>query len=144
VGETLARSAGRFPFPSSAGPGLSLSGLPFWPAQSFSTAGANLVMEVLTPNFTSGCGHFDWTDAEEPLFAPAGWSSSVQVGVMLYLNIDLLLANRLFRSRGKRALCRRAATVRHVVTLGMTVGEIFAPTMYQMYARGDIDGLAFI
>jgi membrane protein EpsK len=60
---------------------------------------------------------------------------------MLYLNIDLLLANRLFgpEQAGRYAAVLALPTL--LRSLASAVGGIFAPTMYHIYARGDIDGL---
>jgi len=86
---------------------------------------------------------FRLDDAEEPVqhrrlgHRQSGWRHVVS-------HIDLLLANRLFGpvESGRYAAVLQLSAM--LSTLGMTVGEIFAPTMYQMYARGDIDGLAVI
>jgi membrane protein EpsK len=60
---------------------------------------------------------------------------------MLYLNIDLLVANRLFgpEQSGRYAVVLQLAVL--LRSLSIAVGGIFAPTMYHLYARGDIDGL---
>jgi membrane protein EpsK len=107
----------------------------------FSTVGAIWLWKVLTPSLHLQWRGFDWTMLKS-LSSTGGWVIVSQVGVMLYMNIDLLLANRLFgpAESGRYAAVLQMSAM--LSTLGMTVGEIFAPTMYQMYARGDIDGLA--
>jgi membrane protein EpsK len=71
-----------------------------------------------------------------------GWVIVTQIGVMLYLNIDLLVANRLFGpvESGRYAAVLAMPTL--LRSLGISVGEIFAPTMYQKYARGNFEELA--
>ncbi len=105
-----------------------------------STIGMVWLWKVLTPSLSISLGKFDWTLFRN-LCGTGGWVIISQLGVMLYLNIDLLLANRLFgpEQGGRYAAVLALPTL--LRSLAIAVGGIFAPTMYHIYARGDIDGL---
>src|SRR3989454_270147 len=105
-----------------------------------STIGMVWLWNVLTPSLRISLGKFDWTMFRN-LCSTGGWVIISQLGVMLYLNIDLLLANRLFgpEQGGRYAAVLALPTL--LRSLATAVGGIFAPTMYHIYARGDIDGL---
>lgn len=105
-----------------------------------SAIGVVWLWKVLTPTLRISLAQFDWKMLRE-LCCTGGWVIVSQVGVMLYLSIDLLIANRLFgpeQSGRYAAVLQLPALLR---ALGLAVGGIFAPTMYHIYARGDIDGL---
>jgi membrane protein EpsK len=106
-----------------------------------STVGAIWIWKVLTPGLRVRLRDFDWTMMKS-LCHTSGWIIVSQIGLLLYVNIDLVVANRLFgpAESGRYAAVLQLPTL--LRTLGMTVGEIFAPTMYQIYARGDFVGLA--
>lgn len=105
-----------------------------------STIGMVWLWRVLTPTLRINLGKFDWAMLRN-LSSTGGWVIVSQLGVMLYLNIDLLLANRLFgpEQGGRYAAVLQLPTL--LRSLAVAVGGIFAPTMYHIYARGDIDGL---
>ncbi len=106
-----------------------------------STFGAIWFWRVLTPSLHVRLRDFHWATLKS-LCGTGGWVIVSQIGVMLYLNIDLLVANRLFGpadSGRYAAVLQLPALLR---ALCIAVGEIFAPTMYQMYARGDLRDLA--
>lgn len=106
-----------------------------------STLGAIWFWKALTPELRVRPSDFDWTMLKS-LCGTGGWVIISQVGVMLYMNIDLVVANRLF---GPGESGRYAAVLQLpalLTTLGITVGEIFAPTMYKKYARGNFTELA--
>ena len=105
-----------------------------------STVGMVWLWKVLTPSLRISLGQFDWTMFRN-LCSTGGWVLISQLGVMLYLNIDLLLANRMFgpEQGGRYAAVLALPTL--LRSLASAVGGIFAPTMYHIYARGDIDGL---
>src|SRR5947208_2426286 len=105
-----------------------------------STIGMVWLWKVLTPSLRISLGKFDWTLFRN-LCGTGGWVIISQLGVMLYLNIDLLLANRMFgpEQGGRYAAVLALPTL--LRSLASAVGGIFAPTMYHIYARGDIDGL---
>jgi membrane protein EpsK len=96
--------------------------------------------KTLTPGLRIRPDLFDWTMLRN-LCSTGGWVIISQLGVMLYLNIDLLVANRLFgpeQSGRYAAVLQLPALLRLLAT---AVGGIFPPTMYHLYARGDFDGL---
>jgi membrane protein EpsK len=105
-----------------------------------STIGMVRLWKVLTPSLRISLGAFDWTMFRN-LCGTGGWVIISQLGVMLYLNIDLLLANRLFgpEQGGRYAAVLALPTL--LRSLAAAVGGIFAPTMYHIYSQGDIDGL---
>ena len=95
---------------------------------------------VLTPTLHLTIRQFDWKMLKA-ISATGGWATISQLGGMLYLNIDLVLANRLF---GAEAGGQYAAVLQLpylLTSLSLAVGGIFPPTTYQLYARGDIGAL---
>src|SRR6266516_2157412 len=105
-----------------------------------STIGMVWLWKVLTPSLRISLGKFDWTLFRN-LCGTGGWVIISQLGVMLYLNIDLLLANRLFGPEQGGRYAAVLALPSLLRSLAIAVGGIFAPTMFHIYARGDIDGL---
>ncbi|HXA44022.1 MAG TPA: oligosaccharide flippase family protein [Candidatus Angelobacter sp.] len=106
-----------------------------------STIGAVRFWRVLTPALHIRFRDFEWT-VMKSLCHTSGWIVVSQIGLFLYASIDLVVANRLF---GPEQSGRYAAVMQLSVllcTLGMTVGQIFAPTMYQKYAGGNFEELA--
>jgi membrane protein EpsK len=101
-----------------------------------SLVGMIVIWRKLTPALRIRLSDFDWTMLKN-LCSTGGWVLVSQCGVMLYLNIDLLVANRLFgpeESGRYAAVLQLPAILRSIC---IAVGGIFAPTMFQMYARGD-------
>ena len=95
---------------------------------------------VLTPTLRVQLSNFDWAMLKN-LCSTGGWVIVSQLGVLLYLNIDLLVANRLFGAeRGGQyaAVLQLPALLR---SLSIAVGGIFAPTMFHIYARGELEEL---
>jgi membrane protein EpsK len=95
---------------------------------------------TLTPSLKISWRLFDWAMLWD-LCRTGGWVIVSQVGVMLYLNIDLLVANHLF---GAEQSGRYAAVLQLpflLRSLSLAVGGVFAPTMFHIYARDDIAGL---
>jgi membrane protein EpsK len=106
-----------------------------------STIGTVWLWKTLTPGLQIRLSDFDWSILRG-LCSTGGWVIVSQIGVMLYLNIDLVLANRLFgaeQSGRYAAVLQLPALLR---TLAIAAGEIFAPTMFYIYAQGDFKGLA--
>ena len=64
---------------------------------------------VLTPTLHITPRDFDWGTLRA-ISATGGWATVSQLGGMLYLNIDLVLANRLFGADVGWTVCGRAAT----------------------------------
>ena len=64
-----------------------------------------------------------------------------QIGAILYLNIDVLVANRLFgpEQSGKYAAILQLPYL--IRLLGTTVAAVFSPTVLFYFARNDLDGL---
>jgi membrane protein EpsK len=92
---------------------------------------------VLTPSLRIRLSDFDWSMLKS-LASTGGWVIVSQLGVLLYLNIDLLVANRLFgaeQSGRYAAVLQLPALLRSV---SIAVGGIFAPTMFHIYAGGDV------
>src|SRR6185503_14745396 len=105
-----------------------------------STIGMVWLWKVLTPSLGISLGKFDWTLFRN-LCSTGGWVIISQLGVILYLNIDLLLANRLFGPEQAGRYAAVLALPALLRSLATAVGGIFPPTMYHIYSRGDIDGL---
>lgn len=105
-----------------------------------STIGTIWLWKALTPDLRVRLGLFDWKLLKD-LCGTGGWALVSQLGLMLYLNIDLLLANRFFgpEQGGRYAAVLLLPTL--LRTVSTAVGGIFPPTMYQLYARGDTDEL---
>ncbi|HTL58619.1 MAG TPA: oligosaccharide flippase family protein [Candidatus Limnocylindrales bacterium] len=102
--------------------------------------GTILAWRSLTPTLFVSWRLFDWGMLRK-LCHTGGWVVVSQIGVMLYLNIDLLVANRLFGAEqsGKYAAVLQLPFL--LRSLSLAVGGVFAPTMFHIYARDDIGGL---
>jgi membrane protein EpsK len=106
-----------------------------------STIGAVWFWRALTPDLHIRFRDFEWTMMKS-LCHTSGWIIVSQIGLLLYVNIDLVVANRLFGPEDSGRYAAVLALPTLLRTLGMTVGEIFAPTMYQKYAGGNFEELA--
>jgi len=95
---------------------------------------------ILTPTLYISWRLFDWAMLRK-LSHTGVWVIVSQIGVMLYLNIDLLVANRLFgpEQSGKYAAVLQLPFL--LRSLSLAVGGVFAPTMFHIYARDDISTL---
>lgn len=105
-----------------------------------SATGAIVLWRVLTPSLHLSLRAFDWTILKE-LTTTGAWVIVNQLGAILYLSIDLLVANRMF---GAEAGGRYAAVLQLpllIRTVGTTIGGVFSPTIVYYYARQDADGL---
>jgi len=141
VGETLARVGLVVLLFLVFAPRIEYVGAAILASTIISTFGAMWIWKVLTPNLRVRLRDFDWATLKG-MCSTGGWVIVSQIGMMLYMNIDLLVANRLFgpaESGRYAAVLQLPALLR---ALGMAVGEIFAPTMYQKYARGNLEELA--
>jgi membrane protein EpsK len=105
-----------------------------------STIGMVWLWKFLTPTLRISLGSFDWSLFRN-LCSTGGWVIISQLGVILYLNIDLVLANRLFGPEQAGRYAAVLALPALLRSLATAVGGIFPPTMYHIYSRGDIDGL---
>jgi membrane protein EpsK len=105
-----------------------------------SSAGAVWLWKVLTPTLRVDLRCFDFRILRE-LTTTGGWVVINQIGAILYLSIDLIVANRMFGAElgGKyAAILQLPALIR---TLGSAIGSVFSPTVLFHYARQDLDGL---
>jgi membrane protein EpsK len=141
VGETLTRVGLVAVLFFAVAPRVEYVGAAIFAGTVVSLAGAIWFWKVLTPSLHVRLGDFCWPTLRG-MCHTGGWVIVSQIGVMLYVNIDLLVANRLFGpgESGRYAAVMQVPAL--LSTLGMTVGEIFAPTMYQKYARGNLEELA--
>src|SRR5260221_6422389 len=105
-----------------------------------SSFGAVWLWKVLTPTLRLNPRHFDWSILRE-LVSTGGWVIINHIGAILYLSIDLLVANRLFGAEqgGKYAAVLQLPLL--IRTLGSTIAAVFAPTVLYHYAQNDLDGL---
>ena len=141
VGETLTRVGLVVCLFLLVAPRLEYIGMAILAGTVVSTVGMIKLWKVLTPTLSINLHSFDWK-LLKALCCTGGWVLVSQLGLMLYLNIDLLLANRLF---GPELSGRYAAVLQVPILLRtgcIAVGGIFPPTMYYLYAQGDTDGLA--
>jgi membrane protein EpsK len=105
-----------------------------------SSIGAVILWRLLTPTLSINLRMFDWSILRQ-LTSTGGWVVVNHIGAILYMSIDLLVANRLL---GAEATGRYAAIGQISVlirTLGSTVAAVFNPTVLYYYARKDFDGL---
>ena len=95
----------------------------------------------LTPTLSISISHFT-RKAFQSLFSTGGWIAINLVGSILYLNIDLLVVNRMF---GPEPAGRYAAILQWSIllrTLAGVVAILFGPTILYYYTRHDIEGLS--
>ncbi|HKS38688.1 MAG TPA: oligosaccharide flippase family protein, partial [Verrucomicrobiae bacterium] len=106
-----------------------------------SAAGAVWLWRRLTPMLRIQIRDFDWR-VLKGLASTGGWVIVNHVGAILYLGIDLLVANRLFGAETGGKYAAVLALPMLIQTLGATIGGVFNPTGIYYYARQDIAGLA--
>jgi membrane protein EpsK len=105
-----------------------------------SAVGSIWLWRRLTPTLRIGLRDFDW-GVLKSLTSTGGWVIVSQLGVILYLGIDLLVANRLFGAELAGKYAAVLALPMLIRTLGATIGIVFQPTATYYYARQDNDGL---
>ena len=140
VGETLTRVGLVVCLFLMVSPRVEYIGIAILAGTVVSTVGMIKLWKILTPTLSIRIGEFDWKLLRE-LCGTGWWVIVSQLGLMLYLNIDLLLANRLF---GAEQSGRYAVVLQLPMLLRagcIAVGGIFPPTMYRLYARGETDEL---
>jgi membrane protein EpsK len=105
-----------------------------------STIGAIWLWKVLTPTLSIRRADFD-RGILRNLASTGGWVVINQIGAILYLNIDILVANRLFgpEQSGKYAAMLQLPYL--IRLLGTTIAAVFSPTILYYFARNDVDGL---
>jgi len=105
-----------------------------------SAASAVWLWKRLTPTLRIALQDFDWTVLRS-LTHTGGWAIVNQLGAILYMGIDLVVANRLFGAELAGRYAAVLALPMLIRTLGATIGMVFNPTATYHYARKDIDGL---
>lgn len=102
--------------------------------------GAIWLWKVLTPSLQVDRQQFDW-GVLRTLTGTGGWVVINHIGAILYLSIDLLVANRLFGAEEAGKYAAVLALPLLVRTLGSTISAVFSPTVLFHYARKNFDGL---
>ncbi|HEY5914229.1 MAG TPA: polysaccharide biosynthesis protein [Verrucomicrobiae bacterium] len=140
VGEVLVRVGLVVALFYALSPSINFVGFGIFTGTVVSAAGAVWLWRVLTPSLRVNLRHFDWGILRE-LTGTGGWVVINHVGAILYLSIDLLVANRLFGAEqgGRYAAVLQLPLL--IRTLGSTIGAVFSPTVLYYYARRDLDGL---
>jgi membrane protein EpsK len=105
-----------------------------------SAVGSFWLWRRLTPTLRIALRDFDWAVLKD-LTRTGGWVVLSQLGAILYLGIDLLMANHLFGAELAGKYAAVLALPMLIRTLGATIGIVFQPTATYYYARKDIDGL---
>lgn len=121
-------------------PRVSYVGFSILCGTAVSTVGAVWLWKILTPTLRVRPGDFD-RDILRNLANTGGWVVINQIGAILYLQIDILVANRLFGAElsGKYAALLQLPYL--IRLLGTTVAAVFSPTVLYYFARNDVDGL---
>jgi membrane protein EpsK len=140
VGEVLSRVGLVIILFYAIAPSINYVGLAIFSGTVVSSVGAFWLWKVLTPTLPMVPGQFDWQILRE-LPGTGGWVVINHIGAILYLSIDLLLANRMFGAEqsGKYAAVLQLPLL--IRTVGSTIGAVFSPTVLFYYARQDLDGL---
>jgi len=121
-------------------PRVSYVGFGIFCGTAVSSLGAIWLWRVLTPTLRLRPRDFD-RDVLRNLANTGGWVIINQIGAILYLQIDVLVANRLF---GPEQSGRYAAMLQLpylIRLLGTTIAAVFSPTVLYHFARNDVDGL---
>jgi membrane protein EpsK len=105
-----------------------------------SVVGAVWLWRQLTPTLRIVLHDFDWAVLKN-LASTGGWVIVNQLGAILYLGIDVVVANRLFNAELAGKFAAVLALPLLIRTLGVTIGAVFSPTATYYYARRDTDGL---
>jgi membrane protein EpsK len=140
AGETLVRVGLVMALFTFVAPRIEYVGIALLVGNSVALLGTIWCWRVLTPTLSVQWRAFDWGMLKR-LCSTGGWVVVSQIGVMLYLNIDLVVANNLF---GAEQGGRYAAVLQLpflIRSFSLAVGGVFAPTTFHIYARDDIAGL---
>jgi len=121
-------------------PRVSYVGLGIFCGTVVSSLGAVWLWKILTPSLRLQPRDFDRSMLGN-LASTGGWVIINQIGAILYLNIDILVANRLFgpEQSGKYAAIMQLPYL--IRLLGTTVVAVFSPTVLYYFARNDLNGL---
>jgi len=140
AGETVTRVGLVIMFFSLIGPRIEYVAVGALVGTLFAFWGAVRLWKRLTPNLRIRVSQFD-----RPILGSmartGGWILVNQVGAVVLLSMDLLLANLLL---GAEASGRYAAILQPAVmirTIGCTVGAMFAPTIISHFATKDMEAL---
>lgn len=102
--------------------------------------GAVVVWRILLPQLSIAPLLFDWAVLKE-LVGMGGWVVVNYIGSVLFLGVDLIIANRLL---GPQAAGRYTTVLQWSVLLRLmagTVAAVFGPSVLYYYARQDHGGL---
>jgi len=140
VGEIVARVGLVLVLFSVLTPAIGYVGLAIVWGTIVSALGAGYLWRTLTPSLRIRLGAFDWQVLKD-LVSTGGWVIVIQLGAILYVGIDLLLANRLFgpEQSGKFAAVLQLPLL--IRSIGSTIAAVFSPTVLYYYSRNDFDGL---
>jgi membrane protein EpsK len=103
-------------------------------------AGSVWLWRRLTPSLRITRRDFNW-GVLKSLATTGGWMMVNQVGWILYMGIDVLVANRLCGAELAGKYAAVLALPLLIRTLSASIGIVFQPTLTYHYARNDIDGL---
>lgn len=115
-------------------------GLGYLLAALISLIGAYVVWRILLPQLSIAPLLFDWSMLRE-LVGMGGWVVVNYIGSILFIGVDLIIANRLL---DPEAAGQYATVVQWSVLLRLmagTVATVFGPSMLYYYARQDHLGL---
>jgi O-antigen/teichoic acid export membrane protein len=103
-------------------------------------AGEIYLWRTLTPGLRINPGSFDWPRFGQ-LFSMGGWLLVNQLGIVLFLRIDLVLANTLFGARiaGEYGSVLLFSSL--IQQLAYTISTTLTPSFVRKYAGGDMDAL---
>jgi O-antigen/teichoic acid export membrane protein len=121
-------------------PSVAFVGFGIFTGTVVSAAGALYFWRHLAPGLRLSWSNYDWASLKS-LTSTGWWVVVNQLGAILYLQIDMLVANRLF---GPDLAGRYAAVLQTSLILryiGGAASAVFVPTALAYYARKDFDGL---
>ena len=121
-------------------PRINYVGFAIFAGAVISAVGAVWLWKVLTPTLRVDPHFFDLGILRE-LTATGGWVVVNEIGAILYLSIELLVAIRLFGAEESGQYAAVLQLPLLVRSLGSTVGAVFLPSAFSYFARHDIDGL---
>jgi membrane protein EpsK len=121
-------------------PRVSYVGFAILSGTAVSTLGAIWLWKVLTPTLRVRPGDFD-REILRNLASTGGWVVINQIGAILYLQIDVLVANRMFGPEQSGQYAAMLQLPYLLRLLGTTIAAVFSPTVLYYFARNDVDGL---
>jgi len=121
-------------------PGIQYVGWAILGGTMVSSLGAIWLWRVLTPTLQLERKAFDWRILKN-LASTGGWVIVNQLGAILYLGIDLVVANRLFGAEQSGRFAAIMQLPLLIRSIGSAIGGVFSPTVLYYYARKDFDGV---